>query len=123
MASLKQDEAKRAAIDLIGSSTAISRGLIEAACGMSRRCIGARSSTAISRGLIEARFCGVRWCLMGRHPRRSAVASLKPGLAGLARAFCLSSTAISRGLIEAFVRAVVLLERFHVIHGDQPWPH
>ncbi len=71
-------------------------------CGRRDRAT-ARSSTAISRGLIEAP-CSRRSRddHPPRHPRRSAVASLKQiGQRHAGAGDRMSSTAISRGLIEA----------------------
>ena len=82
------------------SSTAISRGLIEAAGARIIAPLLAKSSTAISRGLIEA-ACRAQ-------PSESAPAS---------------STAISRGLIEAEANDGTAHPVGVVIHGDQPWPH
>ena len=106
------------------------------------------SSTAISRGLIEAPGTSLPVHRRLRHPRRSAVASLKhdsrrrsgrgdgqsstaisrglieAGWIAQACAQCTaSSTAISRGLIEARHTPPPMAPRPAVIHGDQPWPH
>ncbi len=135
--------------------------------------LGGRSSTAISRGLIEANQHREARPMGIRHPRRSAVASLKPEQQPRPEHLeAASSTAISRGLIEASGQgqlpeparchprrsAVASLKRAGcaglrpeqlrghprrsavaslklrrqpahgrrergVIHGDQPWPH
>ena len=102
MASLKRD----VLADLVGhgveSSTAISRGLIEAAGRAVCPTRSTWSSTAISRGLIEATSAPSARPCAPRHPRRSAVASLKRENERRGpRDPYRSSTAISRGLIEA----------------------
>ena len=71
------DRQRQQAISQRLSSTAISRGLIEAIPQRYFLSGTAWSSTAISRGLIEACWSEVCRTPTHSHPRRSAVASLK----------------------------------------------
>ena len=148
VASLKRNRRRDAAELVQQSSTAISRGLIEAArhagsqpparrhprrsavASLKRR--GPQRIRPLSRrhprrsAVASLKRCNVAamHCSLACHPRRSAVASLKrveelDDLRQLGR----SSTAISRGLIEAAVDRRAPVGRGRVIHGDQPWPH
>ena len=80
VASLKPGLGGLVVADLDVSSTAISRGLIEAMATRAACPTASRSSTAISRGLIEASTSPAGHAATQSHPRRSAVASLKHGL-------------------------------------------
>ena len=107
-------------------STAISRGLIEAAkiaaaFGRPHAGYPRQSAVASLKPCCPSRSCAGSGA---GYPRQSAVASLKHAVrCASARTFDLLSTAISRGLIEAVAGRRRPPCQRAVIHGNQPWPH